>query len=89
MDNFSNDMITVNDRSQLGFEEKHPFLSRVLLDLVGSIGEGIRNPDRWIGAVAQDNADRRMHRNIARAIEHGNNVEYTKGDMVFKATKNV
>ena len=88
MVNYSNEMITVNDRSQLGFEEKHPLLARVLLDLAGSIGEGIRNPDRWIGIVAQDNADRRMHRNIARAIEHGNNVEYTKCDMLFKATKN-
>lgn len=88
MDNFSNEMITLNDRSQLGFEEKHPFLSRIILDLFSSIGEGIRNPDRWIGTVVQDNADRRMHRNIARAIEHGHNVEYTKCDMVFKATKN-
>ena len=88
MDNFNNEMITLNDRSQLGFEEKYPFLSRIILDLFSSIGEGIRNPDRWIGTVVLDNADRRMHRNIARAIEHGNNVEYIKDDMVFKTTKN-
>ncbi len=76
-----------DDRSQLGFEEKHPLLSRAILDLVGALGEGIRNPERWIGSVVQDNANRRMHRNIARAIEQGNNVEFTKGDLVFKTTR--
>ena len=89
MTNYNSEMITWNDRSQLGFEKKHPFLSGIIQELVCSIGEAIRNPDRWIGTVAQDNADRRLHKNIARAIEHGNNVEYTKGDMVFKTTKNV
>ena len=86
---YGNEMTIINnERSQLGFEGKHPILSRAVLELVASVGEGLRNPDRWIGTVAQDNADRRMQKNIARAIMQGCNVEYTNGDVVFKTTNN-
>ena len=78
---------TGTQMGQQSFEEKHPFLAEIILQLVGAAGEGLRHPDRWAGVVAQDNSDRRFHKNVGKAITCGANVEYKRGDTWFKAER--